>query len=68
MYHLSKSITGQGKMTVELAIHTTVITIKVELADIYVSHKPKCDNNAEIAMARGVGSLAKFYSQIVLKC
>ncbi|MBD0413771.1 Tex family protein [Oryzicola mucosus] len=52
------SITGQGKMTDELAVKLAASTTKAELEDIYLPYKPKRRTKAEIARERGLGALA----------
>ncbi|MDI6027497.1 Tex family protein [Corticibacterium sp. UT-5YL-CI-8] len=52
------SITGQGKMTDELALKLAASTTKAELEDIYLPYKPKRRTKAEIARERGLAPLA----------
>ncbi|CAI2932140.1 putative RNA-binding protein YhgF [Aminobacter niigataensis] len=54
-----ESITGQGKMTDELAIRIASVATKAELEDIYLPYKPKRRTKAEIARERGLGPLAE---------
>lgn len=54
-----ESITGQGKMTDDLAIRIATVTTKAELEDIYLPYKPKRRTKAEIARERGLGPLAE---------
>ncbi|WP_378946485.1 Tex family protein [Mesorhizobium sp. ANAO-SY3R2] len=54
-----ESITGQGKMTDDLAIRLATVTTKAELEDIYLPYKPKRRTKAEIARERGLGPLAE---------
>ncbi|GAA4124445.1 Tex family protein [Aminobacter aganoensis] len=54
-----ESITGQGKMTDDLAIRIASVTTKAELEDIYLPYKPKRRTKAEIARERGLGPLAE---------
>jgi protein Tex len=52
------SISGQGKLTDELAGKIANVTTKAELEDIYLPYKPKRRTRAEIARERGLGPLA----------
>ncbi|WP_337181742.1 Tex family protein [Shinella sp.] len=52
------SISGQGKLTDELAARIAAVTTKAELEDIYLPYKPKRRTKAEIARERGLGPLA----------
>jgi uncharacterized protein len=52
------SITGQGKMTDELARKIAGVLTKAELEDIYLPYKQKRRTRAEIARERGLGPLA----------
>ncbi len=54
-----ESITGQGKMTDDLAIRIATVATKAELEDIYLPYKPKRRTKAEIARERGLGPLAE---------
>ena len=54
-----ESITGQGKMTDDLAVRIATVTTKAELEDIYLPYKPKRRTKAEIARERGLGPLAE---------
>jgi uncharacterized protein len=53
------SITGQGKMTDELARKIAGVATKAELEDIYLPYKQKRRTRAEIARERGLGPLAE---------
>jgi uncharacterized protein len=53
------SISGQGKLTDELAAKIAAVTTKAELEDIYLPYKPKRRTKAEIARERGLGPLAE---------
>nr|WP_316652820.1 Tex family protein [uncultured Gellertiella sp.] len=53
------SITGQGKMTDELARKIAATTTKAELEDLYLPYKPKRRTKAEIARERGLAPLAE---------
>ncbi|HEX5934880.1 MAG TPA: Tex-like N-terminal domain-containing protein, partial [Pseudorhizobium sp.] len=52
------SISGQGKMTDELAAKIARAATKAELEDLYLPYKPKRRTRAEIARERGLGPLA----------
>ncbi|MBP1850379.1 Tex family protein [Rhizobium halophytocola] len=52
------SITGQDKMTDELAVKIGSATTKAELEDLYLPYKPKRRTKAEIARERGLAPLA----------
>ncbi len=54
-----ESISGQGKLTDELAVKIARVTTKAELEDIYLPFKPKRRTRAEIARERGLGPLAE---------
>ncbi len=56
---ISESITGQGKMTDELAASLAKAVTKAELEDIYLPYKPKRRTRAEIARERGLAPLAE---------
>jgi uncharacterized protein len=56
---IADSITGQGKMTDELAGKIGKATTKAELEDLYLPYKPKRRTRAEIARERGLGPLAE---------
>ncbi|MEW9615895.1 Tex family protein [Shinella sp. S4-D37] len=53
------SISGQGKLTDELAAKIAAVATKAELEDIYLPYKPKRRTKAEIARERGLGPLAE---------
>ena len=53
-----ESISGQGKLTDELAAKIAAVATKAELEDIYLPYKPKRRTKAEIARERGLGPLA----------
>jgi uncharacterized protein len=53
-----ESISGQGKLTDELAAKIATVSTKAELEDIYLPYKPKRRTKAEIARERGLGPLA----------
>ncbi|PTM98733.1 Tex family protein [Mycoplana dimorpha] len=53
------SISGQGKLTDELAAKIAAVSTKAELEDIYLPYKPKRRTKAEIARERGLGPLAE---------
>ncbi len=53
------SISGQGKLTDELAAKIATVSTKAELEDIYLPYKPKRRTKAEIARERGLGPLAE---------
>ena len=53
-----ESITGQDKMTDELARKIAAAVTKAELEDLYLPYKPKRRTKAEIARERGLGPLA----------
>ena len=55
---IADSISGQGKMTDELAAKIGKATTKAELEDLYLPYKPKRRTRAEIARERGLGPLA----------
>ena len=54
-----ESISGQGKLTDELAAKIATVSTKAELEDIYLPYKPKRRTKAEIARERGLGPLAE---------
>jgi protein Tex len=54
-----ESISGQGKMTDELAAKLAGAVTKAELEDLYLPYKPKRRTRAEIARERGLGPLAE---------
>jgi protein Tex len=54
-----ESISGQGKLTDELAGKIAAVMTKAELEDIYLPYKPKRRTKAEIARERGLGPLAE---------
>ncbi|MFD1329399.1 Tex family protein [Mycoplana ramosa] len=54
-----ESISGQGKLTDELAAKIAAVSTKAELEDIYLPYKPKRRTKAEIARERGLGPLAE---------
>ena len=53
-----ESITGQGKMTDDLAAKIAGAATKAELEDLYLPYKPKRRTRAEIARERGLAPLA----------
>ncbi|MEJ1159610.1 Tex family protein [Prosthecomicrobium sp. N25] len=53
------SITGQGRMTDDLAARIAAAATKAELEDIYLPFRPKRRTKAEIARERGLGPLAE---------
>jgi uncharacterized protein len=53
-----QEITGQGKMTDELAGRIAAAASKAELEDLYAPYKPKRRTKAEIARERGLQPLA----------
>ncbi len=54
-----ESISGQGKLTDDLASKIASVMTKAELEDIYLPYKPKRRTKAEIARERGLGPLAE---------
>src|SRR3954451_14547872 len=54
---ITDSISGQGKMTDELAARIGRAVTKAELEDLYLPYKPKRRTRAEIARERGLGPL-----------
>ena len=52
------SITEQGKMTPELALHLAQAETKVRLEDLYLPYKPKRRTKAQIAREAGLEPLA----------
>ncbi len=56
---IADSITGQGKMSDELAAKLAGAVTKAELEDLYLPYKPKRRTRAEIARERGLGPLAE---------
>jgi uncharacterized protein len=53
-----ESISGQGKLTDELAARIAKVATKAELEDIYLPYKPKRRTRAQIARERGLDALA----------
>ena len=54
-----RSISGQGKLTEELATKIATVDSKAELEDLYLPYKPKRRTRADIARERGLGPLAE---------
>ncbi|WP_442957055.1 Tex family protein [Phreatobacter sp. AB_2022a] len=54
-----QEITGQGKMSDELALRIAGAATKAELEDLYLPYRPKRRSKAEIARERGLGPLAE---------
>lgn len=54
-----QEITGQGKMTDDLAVRIGGAATKAELEDLYLPYRPKRRSKAEIARERGLGPLAE---------
>ncbi|MBN9236915.1 MULTISPECIES: Tex family protein [Phyllobacteriaceae] len=54
-----QEITGQGKMSDELALKIAGAVTKAELEDLYLPYRPKRRTKAEIARERGLGPLAE---------
>jgi len=54
-----KSISGQGKLTEELAAKIAAVDSKAELEDLYLPYKPKRRTRADITRERGLGPLAE---------
>ncbi|WP_027487197.1 Tex family protein [Allorhizobium undicola] len=53
------SISGQGKMSDELAVKIAAAQTKAELEDLYLPYKPKRRTRAEMAREKGLGPLAE---------
>ncbi len=53
------SISGQGKLTDDLAARLASATTKAEIEDLYAPYKPKRRTKAEIAREKGLGPLAE---------
>ena len=54
-----QEISGQGKMSDELAVRIAGAATKAELEDLYLPYRPKRRSKAEIARERGLGPLAE---------